>query len=278
MHAPDQGSTDNNMRKLFLINICLCLMLGICKAQQPLTYHADQLSFKSSDGKISFSGTLTVPDGAVNVPAVVLISGSGKQDRSGTIAGHPIFTQIADYLSSNGIAVLRIDDRGTGKSTGDFESAMVSDLADDAIRAVQVLKLMPAINPNKIGLMAHAEGASVMLLAAVKNKDISFLISLAGQVITEPDTRLLTRIRVPILAINGDRDALVPGEQNLANWKNYAALGGNRRVRTALLSGLNHLFLPCKTCTVAEYPYLRADFSQRTLHVVTSWIQQSIQY
>jgi alpha/beta superfamily hydrolase len=266
------------MKKYLLINICLCLWIGICNGQQPLTYHADQISFKSSDGKVSFSGTLTVPEGAVKVPAVVLLSGSGRQDRNGTIAGHPIFTQIADYLSSNGIAVLRIDDRGTGRSSGDFESAVVNDFADDAIRAVQVLKLMPAINPNKIGLMAHAEGASVMLLAAVKSKEVSYLISLAGQITTETDKKLLSRIRVPILAINGDRDTQVPGEQNLANWKNYAALGGNRKVRTVLLSGLNHLFLPCKTCTVAEYPYLRADFSQRTLHVVTSWIQQSIQY
>jgi alpha/beta superfamily hydrolase len=266
------------MKKYFLINICLCLLLGICRAQQPLTYHADQISFKSADGKISFSGTLTVPDGAANVPAVVLISGSGRQDRTGTIAGHPIFTQIADYLSSNGIAVLRIDDRETGKSSGDFGSATISDFADDAIRAAQVLKLMPAINPNKIGLVAHAEGASVMLLAAVKSKEISYLISLAGQITTDTDTKLLTRIRLPILAINGDRDTVVPGEQSLANWKNYAALGGNRKVRTVLLSGLNHLLLPCKTCTVAEYPSLRADFSQRTLHIVTSWIQQSIQY
>lgn len=245
-------------------------------AQMPLTFHAEQLSFKSADEKISFSGTLTLPDGASNVPAVVLVSSYGQQDRNGTIAGHPLFTQIAENLSSNGIAVLRIDDRGTAKTSGVYENANMEDFADDAIRAVQVLKIIQGINPKKIGLMGHGEGAAVAALAAVKSKDIAYIISLAGLASTDFVTKTITKVQVPILALNGDKDILVPAEQNLANWNKFAALGGNRRVRTVLLSGLNHLFLPCKSCTVAEYPLIKADFSVRTLHVITSWVLQHI--
>ena len=265
------------MKNLLIKTTIFIIWTLSAKAQAVNSYTSDKVSFKSTDGHITFGGTLTLPEGVNNVPAVIIVSDRGKQDRDGKMAGHPLFAQIADYLSSNGIAVLRLDDRGVGKTTGDLELANTRNLADDALAALQFLKGINGISNKKIGLMGHGEGGAVISLAAAGSKDVAFLISLAGVALSDSDgAKTLSRLRVPILALHGDKDLEVAAEQNLDNWKKYTAFGGNRKVRTVLLSGLNHLFLPCKTCTIAEYPFIKADFSLRTLNVINLWLQANV--
>lgn len=127
---------------------------------------------------LHFGGTLTLPAGAGQFPAVVIVSGTGKQDRDGTMAGHKMFKVIAEYLSNNGIAVLRVDDRGTGETTGDYEKATTADFAADAVTAAAFLKTIPGV--KAVGLIGHSEGGAAAYMAAVNSKDVQFVISLAG--------------------------------------------------------------------------------------------------
>jgi len=268
----------------YIVIAAAFLLISPVLSAQTTAYHSQMVSFKSGEGAVTFAGTLTLPDAVGEVPAIVIVSGAGKQDRDGNMAGHPLFAQIAAYLSENGFAVLRLDDRGTGRTTGIAESETVNELADDALLALKYLKGVPGINDKKIGLLGHGEGGAAIAVAAGKSKDVAFLISIAGMATSGVNAgmgyydpaKTLKKVQVPILALHGDRDLVIPAEQHLDNWKNYSANGGNRKVRTVLLSGLNHLFLPCRECTVAEYPKIRSGFSNRALGIITRWLQNNI--
>lgn len=146
----------------------------------PFPYKSEDLSFPNKKADITLAGTLTIPDKGSNFPAVILITGSGPQDRDETILGHKPFWVIADYLSRNGIAVLRFDDRGTAKSGGDFATATTADFATDVAAAVNYLKSRKDINPAKIGLIGHSEGGIIAPMVASKDKAIDFIVLLAG--------------------------------------------------------------------------------------------------
>jgi hypothetical protein len=126
------------------------------------------------------AGTLTLPSKESVFPAVILISGSGPQNRNEEIMGHKPFLVIADYLTRNGFAVLRFDDRGVDQSKGDFKSATSADFADDVEAAIAFLKKRKEISPKKIGLIGHSEGGYIAPMVAAKNKDVAYIISLAG--------------------------------------------------------------------------------------------------
>ncbi len=136
------------------------------------------VEYYNADSSIHFGATLTLPAGLRSFPAVVIVSGTGRQDRDGTMAGHKMFKVIAEYLSSNGIAVLRVDDRGTGATTGDYDKATTVDFAADAARAAAFLKAYPGV--KVVGLVGHSEGGAAAYMAAVNSKDVQFVISLAG--------------------------------------------------------------------------------------------------
>ncbi len=153
------------------------------KSQEPIPpfpYHSENVTFQNTEAGISLSGTLTLPDKKGNFPAVVLITGSGAQDRDETVFGHKPFLIIADYLTCQGFAVLRYDDRGTGKSTGHFQIATSEDFTTDAESAIAYLKSRKEINPHQIGLAGHSEGGLVAAIAAAQSRDVNFVISLAG--------------------------------------------------------------------------------------------------
>ena len=141
-------------------------------------YLSKELTFKNDT--VTFSATLTVPRDVKRAPVAIILSGTGKQDRDGTMAGHKMFADIADYLSNRGIAVLRFDDRGTGKSTGVYETATTEDFAKDGLAALNALKKRKDIDPNRIGFIGHSEGGAAMSIAASRSKDVKFLVSLAG--------------------------------------------------------------------------------------------------
>jgi len=146
----------------------------------PFPYTSEDVTFLNDKYNINLAGTLTVPDGTGPFPAVILITGSGAQNRNEEIMGHKPFMVIADYLSRNGIAVLRYDDRGVGKSQGDYTKATSFDLATDAEAAFNYLKNDSRINKNVLGLMGHSEGGLIAPIVASANPDISFIVSLAG--------------------------------------------------------------------------------------------------
>ena len=150
----------------------------------PYTYNEEEVVFENKKDKIKLAGTLTYPKTNAEFPAVVMITGSGPEDRNETVFGHKPFLIIADYLTRNGIAVLRFDDRGVGKSEGKFETALTTDFATDAIAAVEYLKTRKEINSSKIGLIGHSEGGIVAPMVASQNSDVAFIVLMAGTGIT----------------------------------------------------------------------------------------------
>lgn len=150
----------------------------------PFPYREEEVFFENKEAKIKLAGTLTIPYGEGPFPVVVLISGSGPQDRDETVFGHRPFLVLADYLTRQGIAVLRFDDRGVGKSTGDFSTATSEDFASDVLAAIEYLKKRGEINSQQIGLIGHSEGGIIAPIVATKSKDIAFIILMAGTGLT----------------------------------------------------------------------------------------------
>jgi hypothetical protein len=323
----------------------------------PFPYRPDEVTFANSVATdVTLAGTLTLPQGAGPFPAAILISGSGAQDRDETLLGHKPFAVLADHLTRHGIAVLRYDDRGVGRSTGHFPSATSADFATDARAAVRYLLTRPEINRAGIGFIGHSEGGMVAQIAAVNNEHLQFVIMLAGPgtdllqlvqsqerllavsqgaseedlarmapimrevfeavasstsaedarvrvraVLTPealatmkaPESRrellvqqmatdwaryllqfkpaeFLSRIEVPVLALNGALDHQVPADENLSAIT--AALAGNPDVTVHRLDGLNHLFQTARTGAIGEYADIPETIAPVVLKIVTDWI------
>lgn len=147
--------------------------------QSPFPYESEEVTFENSAEKITLAGTFTYPK-TKNFPVVILISGSGQQDRNAEIFGHKPFWVIADYLTRNGVGVLRIDDRGVGKSGGDPSTSTSLNFASDIEAAFQFLKKNPIVNAKKIGLIGHSEGGMIAPIVAAKNPSFQFIVLLAA--------------------------------------------------------------------------------------------------
>jgi uncharacterized protein len=147
---------------------------------KPYSYYSEEVTFRNTEANITLAGTLTLPAKEGNYPAAILISGSGPQNRDEELAGHKPFLVISDFLTKNGIAVLRFDDRGFGLSSGDFKSATTLDFATDVESAIAYLKTRKEIHKAKIGLVGHSEGGLVAPMVAAKSKDVNFIVLLAG--------------------------------------------------------------------------------------------------
>jgi len=150
----------------------------------PFPYQAEEVFFENKVGGLTLAGTLTLPEGDGPFPAAVLITGSGAQDRDEALMGHKPFAVIADHLTRNGIAVLRYDDRGVGKSQGTYSTATSADLATDAEAAMIYLLSRPEIAGDKIGLIGHSEGSLIATIIASRNQKVDWVISLAGTGVT----------------------------------------------------------------------------------------------
>ncbi|MEV4887159.1 alpha/beta hydrolase [Chitinophaga ginsengisegetis] len=346
-----------------VIVICMmvCLPRVYSQADAP---QSRNVYFSNKDKSIRFGGTLTIPANRKSFPAVVLLSGTGKQDRDGTMAGHKMFKALADSLAAMGVAVLRTDDRGTGETNGVYETTTTKDFADDALAAINYLRLQPGV--TRTGLIGHSEGGAAAIIAAAASKNVAFVITLAGlatsgiealklqnsaiidaapisaydknrhHTITtlmfdtayryaytpelEPRLRatyaawkhaddsayakdkageedhmrfflesyirqatgpwyqyhlrhnpapFLQQIKVPFLALNGDKDIMVPYKENLA----AIAGSGNPQVTVKVLPGLNHLFLHCESCTNEELPRLKGDIAPEAWTAIKNWMQ-----
>ncbi|RYY91007.1 MAG: alpha/beta fold hydrolase [Chitinophagaceae bacterium] len=334
--------------------------------QKPYPYNSEDVTFKNDVQGITLAGTLTTPKGSGSFPAVVLISGSGPQNRDEELLGHKPFLVLADFLTKSGIAVLRYDDRGTGLSKGNFGKANSLDFATDVEAAITYLKSRPEINKDKIGLIGHSEGGLIAPIVATRSKDISFVIMLAGpglpgdsilllqqQLIGKasgiPDSSLqqmiemnrgafaivrrsknddqlkaqltsyikssmetvgrqilpegmtedeyialqvmqlnspwmkfflqydpaaaLTKIKCPVLALNGEKDLQVPPKENILAIKNAVRKAGNSSVTTKIYPSLNHLFQECTTGAPDEYSKIEQTMSPMVLNDMLNWIK-----
>lgn len=334
----------------------------------PFPYREEEVTFMNPAENFSLAGTLTLPEGEGPFPAVVLITGSGQQDRNETIFLHKPFLVLADHLTRNGIAVLRYDDRGVGKSKGKTNDATSLSFAGDAEAAVNYLLQRPEINKKKIGLAGHSEGGLIAPIVASRNSNIAFIVSLAGpgvkghdimirqaedilkasgtpqsdidetlavnghlfrMVSEEPDQRKFvkdamewygkeldskgvspeerkekmaaftqglisvnnpwmryfiatdpaqfwSKVKCPVLALNGEKDLQVSHEINLPAIKAALRSGGNRKVKTVMLPGLNHLFQTSEKGSPDEYIKIEETFSPDAMGVMTSWIKKTV--
>lgn len=326
--------------------------------------------FKSKADSITIGATISAPEKAGKYPAIIIASGTGPQDRDGTMAGTKMFARIANYLTPKGYIVLRMDDRGVGKTTGEYRYATTADFAQDVLGAVDFLKGEKNVDLSHIGLLGHSEGGAVISIAASQSKDVAFLISLAGLAsngleslfvqnenlvnnspLPEVDKKrsneinrlmfatafqyatsdslesklnrvynywkskddiyfktlgiefdhfrfpiwsyvqtaigpwyryfvkydpqiYLSKIDVPILAINGSKDSFVD-PVNLTYWKQYSRSGQQGKVTTLLLPSVNHLLQPCKTCAPSEYAQL-GEMPDSTLDSIVKWLGDTV--
>lgn len=167
---------------------------------KPYPYREEEVAFDSAPG-VKLAGTLTLPEGKGPFPAAILISGSGAQDRDEQLLGHRPFLVLADHLTRRGIAVLRYDDRGYGKSTGRFQDATSSDFAVDAAAAVAFLRDRKDIDTGRIGLIGHSEGGMVGPMVAAKDPTIAFVVLLAGP--GAPSRQLMAAQRAAVARARG---------------------------------------------------------------------------
>jgi uncharacterized protein len=316
----------------------------------PFPYRAEDVSFDSAPG-VRLAGTLTLPPGKGPFPAVVLITGSGAQDRDETLWEHKPFLVLADALSRRGIAVLRDDDRGFAKSTGDFATATSTDFAADTEAALAYLRTRPEIDATRTGLIGHSEGGMIGPMVAVDDPRVAFVVMMAGpgasarellvaqreavartaglspeavarneavidrvekalaaskdpaqaqadaaKVLTDTgmapaaaaatakqmgsawyrwfiayDPRpTLAKLRVPVLALNGDKDVQVVSKQNLPAIRE--ALKDNPDATVVELPGLNHLFQTANTGAPLEYVRIEETMSPAALDLITDWV------
>lgn len=148
--------------------------------QKPYPYTEEDVSYENKKDNIKLAGTLTIPVGKAPFPGVILITGSGSQDRNEELFGHKPFLVISDYLTRLGIAVLRVDDRGVGSTSKGSTTETSQNYAEDVLAGVEFLKTRKEINIKQIGLIGHSEGGLIAPIVATKNPDVAFIVLLAG--------------------------------------------------------------------------------------------------
>ncbi len=152
--------------------------------KKPYPYVEEEVGYENKEAGIKLAGTLTFPRSEGPFPAVILITGSGPQDRNETVCGHRPFLVLADHLTRKGMAVLRVDDRGVGGSTGNVMEATSEDLAGDVLVGVNYLKSRKEINAKRIGLIGHSEGGIIAPMVAAQSSDVAFIVLMAGTGLT----------------------------------------------------------------------------------------------
>jgi fermentation-respiration switch protein FrsA (DUF1100 family) len=146
----------------------------------PFPYRTEEVRFSNPAGGFELAGTLTIPEKEGRYPVAILVTGSGPQNRDEELLGHKPFLVLSDYLTRQGIAVLRYDDRGVGKSGGVFRTATTPDFATDAEAAIAFLKKHPGIDSSKIGIIGHSEGGIIAPVVASHRHDVAFVVLMAG--------------------------------------------------------------------------------------------------
>jgi pimeloyl-ACP methyl ester carboxylesterase len=310
----------------------------------PYPYNDDEVTIQNSAAGVRLAGTLTTPRTGGGYPVVILITGSGQQDRNETVFGHKPFLVLADYLTRRGIAVLRMDDRGIGGTTGNPALATSEDSAGDVLAAIEFLKTYASTNRSRIGLIGHSEGGLIAPMVATRSKDVAFEVLLAGSGVTgeqilyeqaatlaqaqgatadeiaqgrarqerlygvlksetdvavmreriraingDASARALTSpwfrffvtydpapalrtVKIPTLALNGEKDVQVPFKQNLPAIEAALKAGGNTDVTVRSFPNLNHLFQTSRTGLPGEYAQIEETMAPVVLETIADWI------
>ena len=283
----------------------------------PFPYKTEEVTFTNPSDKALFSGTLTYPVGyekmnKKTVPVVLMITGSGQENRDEEVFQHKPFLVIADYLARNGVATLRYDDRGVGSSKGDVKELTTIVNMEDAMAGLTYLKQLNKF--GKIGALGHSEGGTITFMLASRGK-VDFIISMAGtgvkgdSVISEQVHRMselnglsrdiveaqiaqftkttnpwlvyflnfdpasdIKNTKCPTMAINGTKDMQVIYTSNLFSIKRL--LPENRKNLVKEYDGLNHLFQHCTTGNSSEYVNITETISPEVLKDIADWIKQ----
>jgi pimeloyl-ACP methyl ester carboxylesterase len=333
--------------------------------KKPYPYKEEEVTVVNKNADVTLAGTFTYPEKGDNFPVVVLITGSGPQDRDEALMGHKPFLVLSDYLTRHGIAVLRCDDRGTGQSTGNFSSATTKDFATDALACVEYLKTRKEIDKKHIGLIGHSEGGIIAPMVAGQTKDVAFIVLMAGpglngEKILELQSGLiaktegasdeeinkmsqfnaklykiamgnedsskasseinkllddyyntlddsaknspenskqrlhaqtksllspwfrfflsyepkeaLSKLKIPVLAINGEHDLQVPPKENLPAIESALKKAGNKNYKIVEIPKLNHLFQTSETGSPTEYNKINETIAPVALSTISDWI------
>ena len=281
---------------------------------EPYPYQTKEIAFQNEAANAWFAGTLVYPEGykeGDKVPVLIMVTGSGAENRDEEVFDHKPFLVIADYLARHGVASLRFDDRGVGKSTGSMEGATTKDFADDVLAGIEMLRGLKQF--SKVGVLGHSEGGSVAFMLGAKQK-VDFIISMAG-VGAKGDTALTAqanrtyelmgvpmqvnvaqyRAQVaqlnspwlnyfldydPIPDIQGTRCPVfaINGDKDVQvvsslNLKGIEkALSKNKKNLLKEYPGLNHLFQHCTTGLPTEYAGIEETISEEVLGDIATWI------
>jgi uncharacterized protein len=202
-----EGRTDVMRARIaeFLVVVVACATIetGAQGQGDPRPYREEPLTIVS--GAVSLAGTLSVPAGRGPFPAVVLITGSGRQNRDAELFGFKMFGTIADHFARHGIAVYRFDDRGVGGSTGNVLRSTTDDFATDAVTIVTRLRARPEIDPQRIGLLGHSEGGPVAAIAASRSSEVAFVVMMAGSAVR--GDRVVRQQMIDLMRAQGVGDA-----------------------------------------------------------------------
>lgn len=183
--------------------------------KKPYPYQVIDMNFLGKNTRLTYGATLTIPKGKKKYPLAILISGTGQHDRNYTFMGRESFTVLADHLARQGIASLRVDDRGTGKTTGDFKTATTGDFADDVEEQIAYLKSDKNIDVSHIGLIGHSEGGMIASIVSSRNKDVKFMISMSGVAVS--GLEMLNLQNTAILKSYGFSDKVVSKQMEMYN-------------------------------------------------------------
>ena len=241
----------------------------------PFPYKIEEIEFTNAKENINLAGTLTLPQKKEKSSAVILIAGSGPNDRDETIFGHKPFWVLADYLSRNGIAVLRYDKRGVEKSGGEYFTATTQDFADDAEAALNYLKSRKEIDSSSIGLIGHSEGGIIAPMIASQNKDVKFLVLMAGLGVSGIELSLAQNQFAFNKASLSDKEKDSLNEilkkvfTSTDNWTEYV---GSEAERSALKNELNILWqnLPMK---IRGQVTKETFIEKTTANIATPWFR-----
>jgi fermentation-respiration switch protein FrsA (DUF1100 family) len=283
--------------------------------QAPFPYKTQEVTFVNAAGHASLSGTLTYPKGYVRggkrVPVVLMVTGSGPENRDEEVFGHKPFLVLADFFARNGIASLRYDDRGTGGSKGDVSQLTTAVNRDDAAAGVAYLRGLKDF--NNVGVLGHSEGGSVAFMLAANGKT-DFIVSMAGpgvrgdSVLYSQSHRIcmlqgapqdiadaqfakfmrsenpwvkffikydpsedIKGVKCPVLALNGEKDAQVIADMNLTAIEKLLPQSDKNKVKS--YPDLNHLFQHCQTGNPAEYAGIEETMSPEVMSDIAEWIK-----
>lgn len=275
----------------------------------PFPYTTEEVTFTNAKAGATLAGTLTVPKGGAKC-VMIMVTGSGPENRDEEIYAHKPFAVIADRLARAGIATLRYDDRATGQSVGgDMKNATSADLAKDAAAGIEWLRAQKRF--KKVGLLGHSEGGLIAFILGAQRK-VDFIISLAGPAVkgdsillyqsrnsgspfakgitmeylrnllkgnkwTEwfmdyDPTENIANTKCPVLALNGTKDCQVPAAQNIPVLRRL--LPKNKKTTIIECEGLNHLFQHCTTGRPDEYYAIEESFSEEVLEDIINWIKK----